>query len=155
MVGRNDAAQIGRYLVANQLTPQKVQYSAARRVVETVEGMQLAFDPRPVLQESRNLYQASASDMIGCLRRTQDDIETLAFVGHSPGIPTLALSLAGPNSDLDALARLTIEYRLGAVTTIRFGVESWNDISQTSSTIERYVPTTEMVEAPSVVVATA
>ena len=89
------AALLGAYLAEEDLAPDLVLCSTARRAVETWEraSAQLAKPPRVVLDEE--LYLASPERILARVRRADDRVRRLLVVGHNPGFQQLAAELAG------------------------------------------------------------
>ena len=64
--------------------------SSARRARETVEFL----DPPGEVQVEREIYGASADQLLERLRGLSSDIEVAMLVGHNPAIQELAIALA-------------------------------------------------------------
>ena len=92
---------MGRWLRAAGHVPDRVLCSTARRTRETWQLAQpeLGTDP-PVSFEDR-VYEASAEELLDLARHAWSAVKTLLIVGHAPGIPELALMLAGASTALD------------------------------------------------------
>jgi phosphohistidine phosphatase len=97
--GRRDAPAAGRWLRATGHVPGQVVCSTAQRARQTwqlaesglMEG-QAGSAPRVGFE--RQVYGASAADLLGLIRQTPTDIESLLLVGHEPAMSGLALTLA-------------------------------------------------------------
>ena len=90
--GRRAAKLIGEHLRENQIGVSLVLCSSARRARETLDLVQT---PGEVLIE-RELYGASADELLARLRRVPDQRGTVMLIGHNPAIEDLAVGLAGP-----------------------------------------------------------
>ncbi|KLL11090.1 MULTISPECIES: histidine phosphatase family protein [Protofrankia] len=91
--GRASCRLIAEHLAADQLAPDLVLCSSARRTRETVEQIAGALPAAvPVLTEDR-LYLADVSDLLDRLRELDDGVPTVLLVGHNPGIHALATGL--------------------------------------------------------------
>lgn len=96
--GHAEADAAGRWLLAQQLTPDRVLCSPSRRTRETLERVLAAVgyvDQR--LEET--MYEAS-SGTLAALADAHRDVERLMLVGHNPGLEQLAaLMHSGQSGD--------------------------------------------------------
>lgn len=136
--GRKTAPLLAHWLDQQQLTPDLVLCSPARRVQETWELM------RPVLGEGvptkilRTLYLAGRSRLLAALRRTPEDVRTLLLIGHNPGLAGLALSLSGVGRE-KALARMAKKFPTAGLAVISFDAEQWSTIGAGGGKLEAFV----------------
>jgi phosphohistidine phosphatase len=142
--GRRDAERAGRYLADLNLVPDWIVYSAALRSSETVEKLTSTFAQPPELQQTCKLYMASADDIAHCVRRSPATVDTIAVVGHNPGISAAALSMVRADSNVEILDRINSSYYPAAMAVIGFDLDRWTDISGTSGTLLRFAVPSEM-----------
>lgn len=93
--GRRDAPVMGRWLRAAGHIPGRVLCSTARRTRETWQLAQPGLGTAPPVSFEDRVYEASAAQLLDLARHTPPAVKTLLIVGHAPGIPDLALMLAG------------------------------------------------------------
>ena len=93
--GRRDAPVMGRWLRAANHVPDQVLCSTARRARETWQLTQSGLGTEPPVQFDRRVYQASAAQLLDLLSQANYPAKALLIVGHDPGLPELALMLAG------------------------------------------------------------
>ena len=77
----------------------------------------------PAVSFEAGIYQATADSLLALIRRTPGDVATLLMVGHDPGVPNLALLLAGSAADgaaSGALDRIRAKYPTAAVAVLEF-----------------------------------
>jgi phosphohistidine phosphatase len=108
--GRNAAKRIGVHIRREQTRVALVLCSSAKRARETLD---LVAAPGEVRIE-RELYGATATELLERLRRVPDDVCAVMLIGHEPAIRDLAVGLVGGKSELTdrkfptaALATLT------------------------------------------------
>lgn len=114
--GRKAAPVMGRAMAARGWVPQAAFVSAALRARQTwrlVAGGLGGQAPRAVHDEA--LYMASPERLLGFLQRAPEDAGRVVLVGHNPGLEELALLLAGPASDEEALSRLREKFPTAAL----------------------------------------
>ena len=104
--GREAALIMGKYLRSRDLTPELVLCSAATRTTETFEHFRQAYAQPLRVEYSKNLYHASAKEIMNHIALVGDEVGTLLIVGHNPGMHQLALLLAkdGDEKLVDTLA---------------------------------------------------
>ena len=97
------------YLSEERIRPGLILCSTAVRATETLEGVGLSDD---ALFE-RELYGASAGELLARLQRLPDEVDSAMLVGHNPAMHDLALMLGG-TGDLER------KFPTGALATFRF-----------------------------------
>jgi phosphohistidine phosphatase len=94
--GRRATKLMASHLRQEGIRPALVLCSTAARARETVEGVGLSDDA--VFE--RQLYGASADELLARLRRVPHEVESTMLVGHNPGMHDLAL-LLGAAGDVE------------------------------------------------------
>ena len=89
---------MGRWLRKAGHVPDQVLCSTARRASETWQLAQPALKAAPPVSFEDRIYLASAGQLLDLACQAPRAVQTLLIVGHDPGIPDLALLLAGPTS---------------------------------------------------------
>ena len=109
--GRKVAKLIAAHLRREQIRPSLVLCSSARRARETLDLVAASGE----IQIERELYGASAGQLLERLRRVPDEVDAVMLIGHNPAIQDLAVGLLGGASELaarrfptGALATLTL-----------------------------------------------
>ena len=113
--GTAAAPAIGRWLAGRRIVPDRVVVSPARRARQTWElaAAGLPGAAAPVLDE--RVYDNTVEDLLELIRETVAAVDTLAIVGHNPGIQDLAVALDDGRGDDGARAELSGKYRTGGV----------------------------------------
>lgn len=75
----------------------------------------------------RDLYTASAEDLLAILRALPSEAKVALIVGHNPAMHNLALALVGSGAKED-LADLTDTYPTGALAVLTFEARHWREI---------------------------
>jgi len=97
--GQRDAPVMGSWLRTAGLVPDLVVCSTARRARETWQLAQAALGAVPPARFDEWVYQASAAQLLELIRGEPATSVTLLVVGHDPGVPELALTLAETTPD--------------------------------------------------------
>ncbi len=122
--GRDDAARIGRHLAARGARPDLVLCSSAVRTRETFECVAAAFHEDWVVLDERDLYLASAGELLRRVQAVPDAVASVLLVGHNPGVAELALRLTVSGAP-DALADLRRKVPTGALAELRLDAPHW------------------------------
>ena len=126
--GRRAADAIGRHLRAEGIEPELVLCSSSTRTRETLARIGLRTD-----EVERELYGASATELIARLRELPPSTESVLVIGHNPGMHDLALALTGEPGD---------KYPTGALATI--DVDDWSTIAPGSGRLIDFVRPREL-----------
>ena len=114
--GHRAADRMAEQLRANAPDVDLVLCSSALRTRETLERMTGAFGDAEVVVEDA-LYGASDDELLERLRVVDDASDTVALIGHNPGIADLATTLAGSGKELE---RLRAKFPTGALAVLEF-----------------------------------
>jgi phosphohistidine phosphatase len=117
--GIRACALIADHLARAGVVPDLVLCSAARRTRETLDLVKAALADSPVLFE-REIYVFEHHPLLARLRRLEASANTVMVIGHNPALEELSLSLAGPDSDAEALAAIRQKFPTGALADLTF-----------------------------------
>lgn len=102
--------------------------STARRTQETFEALSTIVSGIPKRDEPR-VYEARPLMLLGMVNGLPRDLNAVLIVGHNPGLHELALMLAGPSSDGDALDRLERKLPTAGLIHLEFVCE-WTEAEE-------------------------
>jgi phosphohistidine phosphatase len=126
--GRKASKRMAGHLGRGDVEPQLVLCSSARRTRETLERISPALGEEASVLVERELYAASADELLERLRRVPDETSSVMLIGHNPGIARLALLLGG----------LERKYPTGALATLAFE-GSWGDLGPEAAGLVDFV----------------
>ena len=133
--GRRAGTALAHHLREQDIRPQLVLCSTARRARETLERIEPTLGARAVHVE-RELYGASAGMLLERLRSVPDTVESVMLIGHNPGIQELALDLAG---DTPKSRELAAKYPTAALATFACPATSWHDLNPGTAELTGFV----------------
>ena len=144
--GKRAAVAVGRYMAANDLVPQLVLCSPARRAKETwglVAGELKTFPAILILAEIYGFGDGKA--LLECLRHNAGAAQSVLLVGHNPSIGKLAQTLIGKGNDTlrEQLAR---KYPTAALTVISFDLDHWGSLAAGTGTLLRFVSPKDIID---------
>ncbi|MVU84004.1 histidine phosphatase family protein [Nocardia sp. ET3-3] len=113
--GQREAALAGDWLRETQPMIDAVLCSSSTRTRETLAATGIT---APVSYE-KSIYEASPHTLIELVQLTEDSVETLLMVGHSPGMPWTAWELAA-NRDSAPAEEMSAKFPTSALAVIEF-----------------------------------
>jgi phosphohistidine phosphatase len=135
--GTAAADRMAAYLAVEQLLPDLVLVSPARRTRETYERVASKLGEAPVRFEPR-IYEALAERLLAVLREAEPGSRGVLMIGHNPGLEALARLLVG-YGDRYAFARMGQKYPTAGLAVIDFDGEDWRGLKPGSGRLERFV----------------
>jgi|SRR6478735_3517937 len=135
--GRKAAVLMGDYLSDEELTPELVLVSPARRTKETWSLVQPALGAVTTRVEPR-IYDAPAARLLSMLQEIEPLTGSVLVIGHNPGFEDLARLLAS-HGDGEALSRLRQKYPTAGLAVIDCDCDGWSAIKPRGGKLDRFV----------------
>mgnify|MGYP006286073905 FL=1 len=127
-----DVPRIAVELEARDMLPELIMASGALRTRQTAELFKQAVKPDIPIIFDDTLYLASAYEIFQAVRATPDDIRSVMFVGHNPGMQQLAQQLGG--ADLNAG-----KFPTAATVALALEAETWKALNPTKTTLSLFL----------------
>lgn len=121
--GEREAALAGDWLRGNVPAIDAVLCSSAVRTRQTLARTMI---DAPVSYLDA-LYGAVPGTMIGRINGADEKLATLLVIGHEPTVSQVALGLAGPASDRQAMARVAEKFPTSGIAVLRVP-DRWADL---------------------------
>ena len=114
--GKRDAPRIGKIIAAEEVRPDIILSSTAKRAWRTAEAISNAvgLPGKDVVQDDR-LYLAEPADIVAVVRAAGSDARWVLVVGHNPGLEVLVMRLTGHAEPLPT----------AAVAAVSLPMDSW------------------------------
>ncbi len=118
--GKKEAPKVGKYLKTNNLVPDLILSSTARRAHDTAQAVADAcgFDGQVDLYQ--NLYMSDPTSYLDILRCLPDDASRVLVVGHNPDAEDLLALLT------DVKEHMTT----AALAVIDLPISSWEELNE-------------------------
>ena len=126
--GRRDAAVVGQWLAQQGIVPDHSLVSASVRTIETSTEVRQASGATVEPEVRADLYAAEAGDILAAITAVPDDVTSLLYVGHNPGVEALAAALAG-EGDRRALGTLLTGFPTSGVAVYDVPVP-WRELHE-------------------------
>jgi phosphohistidine phosphatase len=118
--GKQAAPEMGERLRREELTPDMILCSTARRARETAKAVAEACGYEGDIESQRDLYSSDAACYMDILRHLPDRAERVLVVGHNPEIEELLEVLTGN------LERMVT----GAIAHVDLPISQWKELSE-------------------------
>jgi phosphohistidine phosphatase len=118
--GKRDAPRMGKLLSDQNLVPDLIVSSSAKRTRRTAELVAEAAEYRGETRLIGDLYEASADRLFDTIRNLPEAADRVLIIGHNPGLEEL----------LEAVTKTYRPLTTGALAWLEFSVESWREINR-------------------------
>ena len=143
--GRKAAARMGRYLAEQNLAPDLVLCSPARRTRETWEIAAPALPPATT-RFVDDLYDfGDGETLLAVIRRDGGGASRILLVGHNPAIQSLALLLSGkPETSLKR--QMAEKYPTAGLALLDFATGDWASMAAGSARLTAFVRPRDLMQ---------
>ena len=142
--GRRAAAVMGVYLRDEDLIPDLVLCSAARRAAETWEIAAHELARTPAVEHDPALYMVPAERLLKRLRKLPAAVKTVLVVGHEGGVDVLARRLVGDGA-APLRKRLSEKLPTAALVAIAVTLDDWVALAEKTGTLTRFAAPKDLV----------
>jgi phosphohistidine phosphatase len=132
--GRKAAKRLRAHVRRERIAVGLVLCSSARRAHETLD---LVAPPGEILIE-RELYRATAAELLERVRRVPDEVDAVMVIGHEPAIRDLAVGLVGRESEL-----ADRKFPTGGLATLTL-TGSWSTLAPNRAVLAAFVTPREL-----------
>jgi phosphohistidine phosphatase len=121
--GLDDAPRIGYVLAKEELVPDLIISSTAKRAASTAEAVAFAAGYDDAIRYTRELYHADPETYLELLKEIDSRYRCVMMVGHNPGLEELVADLSEHHERMPT----------GAVACFKVDVADWHDVDESSS----------------------
>lgn len=119
--GKRDAPRMGWLLREQELVPDLIISSTAKRAITTAKAVVDASGYENEIVLTRGLYHAWAESFLTILSRLTDDPARVMVIGHNPGLEGLVEALVGQYERMPT----------AALAQIQLPIDRWSDLDET------------------------
>jgi phosphohistidine phosphatase len=124
--GVREAEQQAEFLAVCEPAPSLLLCSSALRARETLAPIEKRLLEDGATQISRDLYLASAPELLNAINEAEDEHPSMLLLAHNPGISELANRLTS-SGDEEARSRMRSGFPPAALALLRLEVASWTE----------------------------
>jgi phosphohistidine phosphatase len=117
--GKEDAPRMGRVLKSENLVPDLIVSSTAKRARKTASKMAKACGYVGEIELAGSLYLGHPSDYVHVLQQVGDEHPCVLVVGHNPGLEDLMEELTGQY----------VKMPTGAVAQVALEIDRWSEFA--------------------------
>lgn len=136
--GRSAAERIGRELKNRRFRFDLVLASPAKRVRETLEGIEEGYGEPLTVQFEPAIYNASKRSLFELVRRIPESVHAPMLVGHNQGLERLILALA-TDDPCGLRDRVEAKFPTAAVALIQLSEGRWAEVREGSGEIRELI----------------
>jgi phosphohistidine phosphatase len=93
--GKQDALRMGKFLWEQELVPDRIISSTAKRARKTAKAVAKANRCKDKVELTQEFYHAGPGLYLAILQNVPDDNQRVMVVGHNPGMEALVTHLTG------------------------------------------------------------
>jgi phosphohistidine phosphatase len=127
--GLEEAVFMGNQIGKNQIQPDLILCSPAKRAAQTANSVKEAAGLDKEIQFEEKIYEASPLTLLHVISGIEDKNEIVLLVGHNPGLENLIKMLTGEAQSLPT----------AGLAKINLQVQSWSDIAANSGQQESFI----------------
>lgn len=135
--GRAAAPAMGAFMRDEDINPELILCSAARRTRETLALILPFLRGDTVIHIEHDLYLADTNSLFNRLRGITPDVGHVMLIGHNPGMQDLAEHLIVPEES-PAQRGLRSKFPTAALAEIRLETGRWADLTPHGGTLTRF-----------------
>ncbi len=120
--GRNDAPRMGELLRQEELAPDLIITSSAKRAASTAQAVALASEYENDIMYTRDLYHGMPEDYLEALNAVENIFGRVMVVGHNPGIEDLVEHICGEWERMPT----------AALAQVQLPIEGWQDLTEST-----------------------
>lgn len=130
--GKQDAKKMGRWLLNQDIFPEVIACSPARRAAETAVRIstKINFDANNIRWDDR-IYEAGIGDLLSVLASCPKTTNTILLIGHNPGLEQLTSYLCASSLPSPTDGKL-----VPTATAVRLEIANdWSELSDGDANI--------------------
>ncbi|WP_419902397.1 SixA phosphatase family protein [Kiloniella sp.] len=134
--GQDEAQWLGQ-AISKISSPSQIVTSSATRAQETSQFVEENLASRILIETTPELYLAPSQLILKFLKNRPDTTETVALVGHNPGLSQFLLDISGIESNPEAVKRIYRGLPPAGLAILECQADSWSDLSRDNTVLMR------------------
>ncbi len=125
--GVESCAEIGDYMAASKMIPEKIFASSSARTTETTMIITECLGGNIDFSLESRLYLASIYDLFSIVTGFDESLDSILLVGHNPGIHQFCMEVAG-TGDKQMYRNLRSNFPPAALACFELDVQNWHEV---------------------------
>lgn len=142
--GARAAVAMGAEIGRRGLTFDRVLASPARRVTETLAGVEQGLGRSLTARIEPAIYEASPGRLLGLVAALADDTADVLIVGHQPALQLLLLHISEDDGQ-EFRRRAATKYPTAALAVIELPIARWTDAGRAAGSVTLFVTPRELL----------
>lgn len=135
--GLEAAPFMGEYIASNDLIPDSILTSPARRAEQTARLVKEAASLTVSIKFDERIYEASPQTLVQVLSELESAVRSVMLVGHNPGLEGLVRYLTG---ELEPMSTASL-------AVIDLGIEHWNEVGPGKGSVRHVARPKDLLKA--------
>lgn len=136
--GIESCMEIGNFMAANNLRPQKIIASSSTRTTETTMIISDCLGGKIDFSLESRLYLASVYDLFSIVTGFDEDLDSILLVGHNPGIHQFCMEFAG-TGDKQVYRNMRSNFPPAALACFELKVDNWYEVAPQAGHLSQFV----------------
>lgn len=137
--GRRASKSVADWIAANDVVPDTVLVSAAKRTCQTWDILRESLPAGVNADVLEDLYLASPGTLLAQIERVAPETGTTLVIGHNPGMESLCRLMSGPGSTGAALNNLQRGFPTAGLAVIELAGEAWRTMSAEGGRLKHFI----------------
>ncbi|EQA45246.1 histidine phosphatase superfamily (branch 1) domain protein [Leptospira broomii serovar Hurstbridge str. 5399] len=134
--GRKNAKMLRNYLSEISFSVSEAIVSPSERTKETFRILSKLGSFYKEFRYSKEIYEADGSELLEILRSSGSDMESVLFIGHNPGLESLAETLIFKSEA--RTSSLFVKFPTSAFLSLVLDSDDWKDCGKIPCQIQRF-----------------
>ncbi|MBM9576699.1 histidine phosphatase family protein [Leptospira sp. 201903070] len=136
--GKKNARFLRKYLERIDFKTDLFLISDSKRTLDTYKILTKNKDVSPETKVTEKLYESDSEDILVKLRELNSKFESVALLGHNPGMEEIANRLIRGNEDLALSESILFKFPTSGFLSIQVDIDSWGEIGKVPGKIIRF-----------------
>lgn len=136
--GKKNARSLRKYLEKIEFKTDLFLISDSKRTLDTYKILTKHRNISAEIKVTEELYESDSEDILVKLRELDSNLESVALLGHNPGIEEIANRLIRGNEDLSLSESILFKFPTSGFLSIHADIDSWKELGKVPGKIIRF-----------------
>ncbi|MBM9498843.1 histidine phosphatase family protein [Leptospira sp. 201903071] len=136
--GKKNARSLRKYLERIEFKTDLFLISDSKRTLDTYKILTKNKEVSSETKVTEKLYESDSEDILVTLRESNSKFESVALLGHNPGIEEIANRLIRGSEDLSLSESILFKFPTSGFLSIQAEINTWQDLGKIPGKIIRF-----------------